>query len=159
MFSVSLLPLVLSLHGAAPVVPHFQSSTHRAPACAPETEEGREIVTYTVAMDVHAKRRAEYGIPRAAPEAVRLLTDSGDAATCAKLRDVLEQRARVVGGTLRNPNLEFYQVGDFYFAALPAGPSTCRPPADGSRRICIDLRWRGLYIFDRHLNRLASIAT
>jgi len=158
MFSFWLLPLVLSLHGTPPAVPLLPSSIQAPPACARETEDGRKIVTYTVTMEVHARRRAEYGIPRAAPEAVRLLTDSADAATCAKLRDVLEQRARVVGGTLRNPNLEFYQVGDFYFAALPAGPSKCRPPADGSG-ICIDLRWRGLSIFDQNLNLLASIAT
>ncbi|HEX8430919.1 MAG TPA: hypothetical protein VF625_06505, partial [Longimicrobium sp.] len=103
-------------------------------------------MAHTVVMEYNARRRAEYGIPRAAPEDVRLLTDSADAATCARLRDILEQHARMVGGTLRNPTVEFYQVGDFYFAAVPAGPSKCRPPADGSG-ICLDLRWRALSIF------------
>gem|GEM_PF-5444799 len=115
-------------------------------------------MTYFVATEVTAEQRAKYGVPGAVPEAIRLLTDSADAATCAKLRDILEQHARVVGGTLRHPRLEFYQVGDFYFGALPPVPSTCRPPQDGSRRICIDLRWSALHIFDRHLNRVASFA-
>ncbi|HYW06421.1 MAG TPA: hypothetical protein VE913_05670 [Longimicrobium sp.] len=113
-------------------------------------------MTYFVTMGVYAERRAEYGVPGAAPEDVRLLTDSTDAATCAKFRDILEQRARVVGGTLRHPRLEFYQVGNFYFAAVPPPPSTCRPPADGSG-VCISTRWSALHIFDRHLNRVASM--
>jgi hypothetical protein len=93
------------------------------------------------------------GIPRASAEQVRVLTEPQDSAACTRMQQVLDQGQRPGGENLLP--FEFYQVGALYFALRPLRASTCQPRPG---RLCVDLRWNGIHIFDQSLNKIAAIA-
>jgi hypothetical protein len=119
--------------------------------CPAQTPRGRRLATTYATSDLYASARERRGMRRAAPAEVRPLTD-GDA--CKRLMALLESRATQAGGTLTGSRPEFYVVGEYYYAVLPAAPSQCTPRPN---HVCIDTRWQGLDVFDRNFNLLVAL--
>jgi hypothetical protein len=66
----------------------------------------------------------------------------------------LEQQAVAAGGSLAGSSPEFYRVGAYYFAVIPAKPSRCKAPPG---QICISTRWQSLDVFDSDMKHLADV--
>lgn len=148
-----MLLAVIAVGGSAlPVSPPTYAV--QASACTSSTDDGRRVVENYTGLRVYESQRVRAGVPRTEPNQVRVLTGAQDADTCTRMKDALEQQARRYGRSARGVPLEFYQVGAFYFAVRTVPPSTCKP---GPRHACVDLRWRGLHIFDQKLNRIESL--
>jgi hypothetical protein len=137
------------LMGVTPPAPPAAQTVAECPA---PTAHGRRLVTQWASSDNYTSSRNARGISRVAAEEVRPLTDGS---ACGRLRAFLEQQAVAAGGSLAGSRPEFYRVGAYYYAVLPAEPSRCKAPPG---QICISTRWQALDVFDSELKHLASVA-
>lgn len=144
--------LMLVFGGTAPVSTSAPAAPFGLSECPAPTPRGRRIATEYASSDLYTRARERRGLRRAASDEVRPLTD-GEA--CKRLRALLEARAKQAGGTLTGSRPEFYVVGEYYYAVLPAAPSRCTPRPG---HVCVDLRWQGLDVFDRNFRLIASSA-
>lgn len=149
--SANLLLLGMSLTGT-PMVPGLAAPPLHVAECPVQTVRGRRLVDLYASADRYAAHRARNHVPRVAPERVRRLDDG---VACARLREILAQRAASVGGSLDGAHPEYYTAGDHYYAVLPVEPRPCNAPR-GS--ICIGPHWQALHVFDRNFNLIAAAA-
>ena len=110
------------------------------------------MVTEFVSSEWHERGRRRSGVTRSAQDRVRAL-GTRDADACAALTSALEHEATRLGVPFRSSGLEFYQVGEFYFASVPLPPSSCKPGPDHA---CGDTRWQTLHVFDRNFKYLRT---
>lgn len=143
-----LLFFATALLGVTPPAPLTAQTVAECPA---PTTHGRRLVTQWASSDTYTSSRNARGISWVAAEEVHPLTDG---AICGRLRAVLAQQALAAGGSLTGSRPEFYRVGAYYFAVLPAEPSQCKAPPG---QICISTRWQSLDVFDRELKHLADV--
>jgi hypothetical protein len=146
-----ILTLLVALGGTAPDGASALGFNGGVSECPAQTPRGRRLATTYASSDFYASARARRGLRRAAADEVRPLTDAN---ACKRLMALLDSRAKQAGGTLTGSRPEFYAVGEYYYAVLPAAPSQCTPRP---RHVCIDTRWQGLDVFDRNFNLLASL--
>lgn len=137
-----------------PQVPTVQSQLTRSAVCPATTDNGRVVVTNFVSAERHERSRRRNGITRSAPDRVRAL-GTRDANACAALMSALEREATRLGVPFQSSGLEFYQVGEFYFASRPLPPSSCR---SGPDHACFDTRWQTLHILAHDQTFLRTIA-
>ena len=130
-------------------------AVHGLAACSAHSARGREIIARFVGLEVHDSRRRRYQVPRSGADRIRAMNNSQDSGRCARMLEVLEARAQAIGSTRSRTPMEFYEVGEHYFALSPLPPSRCRPRPGG---VCIDLRWQAIDIFDHALNHVGSLA-
>jgi hypothetical protein len=127
-------------------------ATHAPGVCPGETEQARRIAVRFASSSEFARARDRYNVASASPEQVRLLTDSSDADVCRRLLTIYRQRTERGTGTLLPT---FYQAGDFYYVSLVREP---KPHPARPGYAYIDTRWLPLWVLDRDLRLVASVA-
>lgn len=133
------------------VIPPAPLAAQAVAECPAPTPHGRRLVTQWASSDTYTSSRNARGFSRVAAAEIHPLTDG---AICGNLRASLEQQALAAGGSLTGSRPEFYRVGAYYIAVLPAEPSRCKAPPG---QICISTRWQSLDVFDGELKHLADV--
>jgi hypothetical protein len=138
--SLGLFSIILALGGAELNRPTVYGQVAECPASTPA---GRRLVHLYTSDQLYARGRTRDGLARVAPEHLQRLEDTG---ACARILQLLEERAQSVGGTTASSRPEIYTAGAYYYAVIPAPPSRCRPKPDS---ICLRGGWQPVHVFDR----------
>lgn len=147
--TLALFSIVLALGGAhvnQPTV-HFEIAE-----CPATTPAGRHLVRLYASDPLYERSRTRYRVARVVPEHLQRLEDTG---ACARILQLLEERAQSVGGTTASSSPELYTAGAYYYAVIPAPPSRCRPKP-GS--ICLRGAWQAMHVFDREFKLVSAVA-
>lgn len=147
-----LVSLLAALSGTTPGSPIMAEPSTHVPGCPAPTPNGRRLATAYASSDLYTSARERRGFPRVSAEEIRPLTDSE---ACKRLREFLEARARAAGGTSSGSRPEFYEVGEYYYAVIPAEASRCTPRPG---YLCVDTRWQSLIVFDQSFKLVAAVA-
>lgn len=149
--TVAFLMVGLALNGTN-LQPDRASPLPHAVECPAQTANGRRLVNLYANDDRYEASRTKNHVSRGAPEHVRRLEDG---AACARLMEILAERAASVGGSLNGTRPEFYTVGAYYYAVIPSEPRPCNAPG---RSMCRGSHWQILHVFDRNFNLVAAAA-
>jgi hypothetical protein len=147
-----LISMLVLLGGATPGDAVRTEAPAYVAGCPARTPIGLSLVTTYASSDLHTRSRHRHGFRRVVADEIRPVTD-GEA--CKRMMELLEARARSVGGTMSGSRPEFYEAGEHYYAVIPVEPSRCTPRPGHA---CIDTRWQTLIVFDRDYKLLAAIA-